>query len=262
MELTEEMFIKKKIMKKKIDYQKEQEKMFQQINQMKPLFQNKQIISLGFNCYVKIMLQKMNIDQETHFFDWIGSSTKYILQLLENGFDSILQKNNFQYLQTIQKEDGYVWTDNKYYLRFLHDFTQTYKKNTQQITDQQFQETYDKYKRRQKRFFETLQECELKQKTLLFIRIEEDQKDRIQTNNSDEISDLLQISSWIQKKHQNLSFYILLISRNSESCYQHPDDSHLVILSLKNKTEKTIYSVPTMIDILFQNKDFLKSSLL
>ena len=248
-------------MKKKTDYQKEQEKMFQQINKIKPLFQNKQMISLGFNCFIKVMLQKMKINQETNFFDWIGSSSNSILQLLQNDFDSILQKEHFQYLQTIQKEDGYVWTDTKYYLRFLHDFTQSYKKNTQPITDQQFQETYNKYKRRHKRFFETIQECHSTNKKLIFIRLEEDQKDRIQTNHPDEIPDLLQISDWIQKHYPNLSFYILFISRNSESCYQHSDDSHLIILSLKNKTEKTIYSVPTMIYILSENKEFIANIL-
>ena len=70
------------------------------------------------------------------------------------------------------------------------------------------------------------------------------------------MKDLLWISNWIQNQYPNLIFKIILISRNSES-YQHSDDSHLIILSKKNKTENTIYSVPTMIDILLENKDLI-----
>ena len=79
---------------KKNKYQKEQEKMFSQIKVIKPLLEKHKIISLGFNCFIKIFLNKMKIEQETQFFDWIGSSTWSIRLLLENHFDDLLQKEN------------------------------------------------------------------------------------------------------------------------------------------------------------------------
>lgn len=262
--MVEKMMRRRHIMKKKNKYELEQEKMFSQIQKIKPLFQNKQIISFGFNCYVKIMLQKMKIEQETQFFDWIGTSIWAILRLLKNSFESVLERDELKYIQTIQREDEYVWTDMKYYLRFPHDFQQTHKKDTLAMNDRFYKETKDKYERRAKRFLETLHECENKKKQIVFIRLEEDQKDRIKLPEypkiNDELPSLFEISQWIQKHYPNLSFYILFISRNSES-YQHSDDLHLIVLSLKNRNENTIYSVPTMIDILFENKDLIDNIL-
>ena len=254
--------MKRRQIQKKNEYKRQQEEMFRKIKVIKPLLEKHKIISLGFNCYVKIMLQKMKIEQETQFFDWIGSSTWSIRLLLEKHFDNLLQKDNFKYTQSIQKENEYVWTDEEYYLRFKHDFQQTHFQKTQNIKDEELNNVKIKYERRRERLFETLKEYENNKKTLLFIRLEEDFDKRIYLENhiniekEDEMKDLLWISNWIQNQYPNLIFKIILISRNSES-YQHSDDSHLIILSKKNKTENTIYSVPTMIDILLENKDLI-----
>jgi hypothetical protein len=247
---------------KKNKYQKEQEKMFSQIKVIKPLLEKHKIISLGFNCFIKIFLNKMKIEQETQFFDWIGSSTWSIRLLLENHFDDLLQKENLQYLQTIQKENEYVWTDQLYYLRFKHDFQQTHFKKTRQITNQEWKDVKEKYERRRERFFQTLQEYEKNKKILLFIRLQEDFDQRIypeihkNIEKEDEIKDLLWISNWIQNQYPNLLFKIILISQNkNQHSYIHESDSHLAILHTSNIN--TNYDVPMIVHVLHENKEFI-----
>ncbi len=257
--------IRRRIQKKN-EYQKTQEKMFSQIKVIKPLFEKHKMISLGFNCYIKIFLNKMKIEQETQFFDWIGSSTWSIRLLLENNFENLLQKENLKYLQTIQKENEYVWTDELYYLRFKHDFEQTHLKETKQITHQEWKEVKDKYERRKDRFIQILQEYEKNQKPLLFIRLQEDFDERIYLDHhiliqkEDEINDLLWISNWIQNQYPNLIFKIIFISRiTNQISHLHKTDSHLLILHTSNTN--TNYDVPMIVSILHENKEFIANIL-
>jgi hypothetical protein len=267
--MVEKMIRKKIFIRKKNEYEKQQEDMLFKINQMKYLFEKKQIISFGFNCFVKIMLQKMKIEQETHFFDWIGTSLWTLRVLLQNDFDSILEKDKLQYIQTVDEELGYVWTDVNYYIRLKHDFNQTYKKNTNKITEKQIVDTQHKYQRRKKRLLETFQECESKQKPVLFLRLEEDPIDRMNHDQyhkyepKDEMTESLLISAWLQKKYPQLIFHICLISRiQQKESFVHPDDPHILILCKKEINKDLIYHVPTMIDMFYENKEFLEKYLL
>lgn len=245
---------------KKSEYQKEQEKMFSQIKVIQPLLQKNKLISLGFNCFIKIFFNKMKLEQETHFFDWIGSSSWSIRLLLENKFENLLQKENFKYLQTIQKENEYVWTDELYYLRFKHDFEQTHLKETKQITNQEWNEVKIKYERRKIRFLQNLQEYEKNQKPILFIRLQEDFSERIypeslsHISKENEIEDLLWISNWIQNQYPNLIFKIIFISRNT-NIQSHFINKNLLILTTQKPNP--IYSVPTITEIFFENHKFL-----
>lgn len=251
---------------KKNEYQKKQERMFSQIKVIKPFFEKYTIFSFGFNCFIKIFLNKMKIEQETQFFDWIGSSTWSIRLLLENNFENLLQKENFKYLQTIQKENEYVWTDELYYLRFKHDFEQTHLKETKQITQQEWKEVKEKYERRKNRFLETFKTYEKNQKPILFIRLQEDFDQRIYLDHhihiqkEDEINDLLCISNWIQKQYPNLIYKIIFLSRiKDQTSHSHETDSHLFILHTLNKN--TNYDVPMIVSILHENKEFIANIL-
>ena len=88
---------------------------------VKKIFENYDLISLGYNCFPKLFIKKL-INKETHLFDYVGSSTWIILKLLENNFDNFLNKKFYYYPNKtfIPHNSSYNITNKKYYLRFIH----------------------------------------------------------------------------------------------------------------------------------------------
>jgi hypothetical protein len=127
------------------------------------LFENYEIVSLGYSCYPKLFINEI-IKKETNFFDWIGSSTWSIIKLLKNNFNNFLNKENYYYLNKIFKPHNHelLIYNKEYYIRFIHDGD--FLKNNEEWNNFE-----NKYTRRINRFNKLLKS----EKNLLFFYLEE-----------------------------------------------------------------------------------------
>lgn len=185
---------------------------------MNNIFENYKVISLGYDCYVKM---KFCPNQETHFFDYIGSSMWSINELLKNKFEDVL---NFDYFENLEiTKDTFYITNKKYYIRFPHDFksiTQIgkVKRITMKITEEIKKKFIDKYTRRISRFYDLLTGNE----KLLFIRKEE-HTNRIsypEYNEHIKYTEIYYIREFInilKKDYPNLNFKIIFFSFSQET---------------------------------------------
>ena len=78
------------------------------------------IISLGSNCYVKFFLKHIKYDQETYFFDNIGSPMWSVCELIKHNFEDVLNFNDYN-SEIINKGCARIVTNTKYNLKFKHD---------------------------------------------------------------------------------------------------------------------------------------------
>jgi len=251
--MLEEMMNRLKIQKKKQNeknFQMKKEKIVKWI-------QHIPVLSLGYNCFVKIFLQKINKEQETHFFDWLGSSMWSVRHLLENQFEHVTDKNQISYMHVLQKGNEYVWTHQQYYLRYLHDFEQSCKKKTKDITEKEWNDFIQKYNRRAERFLSTLQ----KSPKILFIRLEEVKENRIHYpqyesfTQKNEIEELESVSTWIRNSYPNLIYKIIYIERYSFGPSQIDEkDSNILIVRKLKKNGDLQYRVQTLVDIFIENE--------
>jgi len=168
------------------------------------------IISLGSNCYVKFFLKHINYEQETYFFDNIGSPMWSVCDLINNNFDDVLNFNDYN-SEMIIKGSARIATNKKYNLKFKHDLRDL-RGGCNGVEFVKFKETYN---RRIKRFQDLL----LSEHNVLFIRFEEIKENRIINKSYDEknkISELEYIklfSEFITTNFPNLKFKIVFISK-------------------------------------------------
>lgn len=185
---------------------------------MNNIFENYKIISLGYDCTIKMTWCK---NQETHFFDYIGSSMWSINKLLQNKFEDSLNLDLFKNIEILN--GMYSMTNKKYYLRFHHDFKFTaqigqVKKMTMRIPEEIKDNFVEKYTRRINRFYDLLNGNE----KVLFIRKEED-LNRIkypEYNEYIKYSEIYYIKQFIkiiQEKFPKLKFKIIFISFSQET---------------------------------------------
>ena len=130
---------------------------------IKKLFENYEIVSLGYSCYPKIFIKKI-IKKETHFFDYLGSSTWSIINLLNNNFDNFFNKKKYYYLNGKFKpyDKNFLIYNKEYYIRFVHD-------NDFLKSGNAWNEFKNKYTRRFLRFNKLLKS----ENKLLFLYLEE-----------------------------------------------------------------------------------------
>ena len=184
------------------------------------------IISLGSNCYVKMFLESHLKKEETQFFDYIGSSMWSINELLKNDFQGLYDYKNFVKKHILNKGDKYIFTNILYYIRFKHDFNQNFNSNINDIKeDLKFSEFVKKYKRRQKRFMEILNNSK---ETILFIRYEEDNKDRVKYyEEKDELEFIYEFMKILKTINPNKKFFFILLSH--EKSLEDKDNNLLVV---------------------------------
>uniref|UniRef100_A0A6C0E1T5 Papain-like cysteine peptidase n=1 Tax=viral metagenome TaxID=1070528 RepID=A0A6C0E1T5_9ZZZZ len=183
------------------------------------------IISLGSNCYIKMFLDSHLKKEETQFFDYIGTSMWSINELIKNDFQGLYDYKNFEKKHILNKGDKYIFTNNLYYVRFKHDFNQNFSSNVNDIKeDKKFLEFVNKYKRRQKRFMEILNSKE----NILFIRYEEDNKDRIKYyEEKDEIEFIYEFMKILKTINPNKKFFFILLSH--EKSLEDKDNNLFVV---------------------------------
>ena len=169
------------------------------------------IISLGSNCYIKFFLKHIKYEQETFFFDNIGSPMWSVCELIKNNFDDVLNFNDYN-SEMINKGCARIVTNTKYNLKFKHDLRDL-RTGSNGVEFVKFKETYD---RRIKRFQDLLSSSE---DNVLFIRFEEIKENRMINKSYDEknkISELEYIklfSEFITSNFPNLKFKIVFISK-------------------------------------------------
>ena len=221
------------------------------------------IISLGSNCYVKMFLDSVNFKTETQFFDFIGSSMWAINELFKENFNDLFEDG----IDSLEKkrimcsgDDQYILTHKKYYLRFKHDFKQNFDSEIKEnIKTSDFKNVRDKYERRKERLIDILKDDK---KTLLFIRYEEEQQDRIKygEDKKSEIEYIYEFIEIIKQKYPSKKFCILFLSHTMDN--DDKRNENLIILknvkriNIWTESSKKIRNTIEQNEIL-QNQNFL-----
>lgn len=122
------------------------------------------LISLGPNCFIKNFLRFLEMDQETHFFDHIGSTLWSLYDLFDNDFAHLFDKNDYVNMHVLQ--NAHIISNRRYYLNFKHDFLQRFEGGSVYIHHGHFINFKQKYERRISRFKSLLQSG----KRILFLR--------------------------------------------------------------------------------------------
>ncbi len=225
-----------------------------------PLILSKyRVLSLGCSCYTKIFMTSIGVNQETQFFDYIGSPMSTINNLINNDFKNLFEYEDYKNMEVLSNvDDGYNITHKKHYLVIRHDFRQTHKKITPNVTFPEFRAFKDKYTRRIQRWKELLQY----EKSILFIRYEQYTnfvkhdifKDKFE---KDELSYLQEFSSLIKTKYPNLKFNILFFYSNIENSYY--DNIHNIFVLKNNQTNYDFTNCHNKLhQICLENIDLLK----
>ena len=216
------------------------------------------IISLGSNCYVKMFLESIKRSDETHFFDYIGSSMWAINDLFKEDFKDLFDDgiDVLEKKRILTKGDQYILTHKKYHIRFKHEFKQQkfYSEIKENIKLEDFNKTRDKYIRRKERLKDILNNNQ----TLLFIRYEEDQENRIQhfEDKKSEIEYIYEFIEIIKEKYPLKKFCILLLSHNLEN--EDKRNENLIILKNIEKINIWVESPAKIKNTIEKNKKFIE----
>lgn len=235
---------------------------------------NYKIISLGFNCFIKMFTNDIGIKQETNFFDYIGTSMWAINKLFENNFANLFNEDDYENLK-IQTDNLIVITNKHYYFRFLHDFKNNtninlIKCNIDKIIDQKIIDDvkvqFYKFKEVYERRIIRLKDLLIKEKKILFIRLEETMHKRIIYDEyksyfeKPELDYIIDYSKMIKINYPNLHFKIIYISKIHDNKYM--IENNLIILNSKNVAiDDWTQSTNGLKELFRINKEFLDSNL-
>ncbi len=193
-------------------------------------------LSIGSTCFIKKFMLSIGINQETEYFDYIGTPVWAMTDLIQNNkLDKIFNYNDYKNIKILNdKEDSYNITHIPYFLIFKHDFTQTHKKITQPLSFLQFNDFKAKYTRRATRFNNYLNNSS----SILFIRYEQYKnyiihdmyKDKYE---KDELTQLREFSIMLKEKYPNLTFNIIFFYSNIENSFY--DNIHNILILKNNK---------------------------
>lgn len=174
------------------------------------------IISLGYNCFIKKYLDYKYVKTETSFFDYIGTSMWTINELINNDFKDLFDINDYKLLKILNK---YTVVNKKYYIRVPHCLDNNLKN---------FNIFKDKYERRIIRLQTQLKE----NKKILFIRLEENMLNReIYPEYKDkfkktELEYIYEFCDLMKIKYPKLEIKFIYISKNHETKI----DNNIIIL--------------------------------
>jgi len=212
------------------------------------------IISLGSNCYPK-KFKSLFKSEETHFFDWLGSSMWAVCNLIETNFDNVFFDNDsITKLINYKTDKEPIIMEKKYYLRIIHDDIKINDNNL-------FIELKKKYNRRGKRFMEILNSLK-ENKKILFIRLQEYVKgkviypDYIDKFKIDEKNYVIKLSNLLKTMFGN-NFRIIYINDN----YNYYDENTNIIYIRTQITKLNWDNADIQIkNLLNNNLNLLKKS--
>lgn len=221
------------------------------------------VISLGCNCYFKAYYSYyLKIEEETNFFDYIGSSMWSMIDIFENDkfIDIFSSKDDFDNMEILKSDEKYIITNKKYYIRFKHEFKHNYYiySNPNNILEKNFTKVKESYERRYYRLIEYLSSM----KKLLFIRLEEEHDNRILYDEyngkykNTELYYLKSLSRHFKEKYSKLDFRIIYFSYSEKDNIYLQDDK-IIIIVIKNKKLKYETCFKDFDILFFENYNFL-----
>ena len=181
-------------------------------------------ISIGFSCGPKFFISTVQ-DENYYVFDHIGTSMWSIIELINNNFKDFSSKQ-YMTIMHITKDDKPMYTNTKYYVRFLHE--QIKKKFD-------FKNFKNKYDRRIGRFFKLLEDYGKNNKILCFLRTEENHINRIIPDEHKDKYDepeyyyLCEFSNLIKNKYPMMKFVIIYINYSEKSDFD--KDNNIICFS-------------------------------
>ena len=223
------------------------------------------IQSLGYNCYSKMYLESIKIKQETNFFDYIGTSLWGIIDLLDDNFEGMFDKNNYKIMNImIDEPDKYLVVNTKYFFRCKHEFKKTLSQNFDNpeilekniIDETELDDYFEKMKRRRDRFINMFSN----DSNLLFLRYEEDPFGLISVH-SDKIKNqymdnLIILSGIFKKMNPKKKIIILNISyRNDKTEYI--KDDNIIKIKMKKRIDNWINASKLIDDVIKDERTFL-----
>ncbi len=228
------------------------------MNELISKFDN--VISLGYNCYTKLYLNKIGMEQETHFFDYIGTSTWSIIDMFKNNFEGVFDPNEYKITQVMFKgPDKYLVVNQKYFIRCKHEFPKSLEnENELRINKLELKDFLEKLERRKERFLNMLRN----DKSLLFIRYEEDPYGRIPFHNYDEkykvpiVENLKQIINIFQSFNSKKKIYIMDLSYKHHKS-EFLKDSNIIKIKMDERIPRWEYAHNYIIDALKKEEELL-----
>lgn len=222
---------------------------------------NNNLISLGYNCFFKKFLKsKLRFKKETNFFDNIGISMWSINELLSNDFEDFFNPTHYKQIKIKNNENVGFLSNTKYYVRFPHDLeTVKFNKN---YNGKYFNDFISMYSRRKTRLYELL----INSRKVIFLRLEEDNNDRIiypeyeEKMKTTEFDNLLVFTEIIKKKFPSLNFVTIFVSRTKETNI-YTSSNIIVLNSGAYKVNDWKKSQDELENILLSNYDYIKTFL-
>jgi len=185
------------------------------------------------------------MNQETQFFDYIATSVWSIIELLENDFEGMFDKENYKIVNLMKDgDDQFIVINTRYFIRCKHEFKKTLNQKfmvenykEKKIDDKELDDFIETMKRRKERFLNLFSS----NKSILFLRYEEDPTGRLDFPEYEEkmripfIDNLKKLSDVFKKMNPSKKVFILDVShRNEKSEYM---EEHRII---KIKMEKRV----------------------
>jgi len=205
------------------------------------------VSSLGYNCYTKLYFNSRKMDQETQFFDYIGTSVWSIIDLLNNDFEGMFDKSNYKIMNVMKTGDDnqFLVVNEKYFVRCKHEFKKTLDRkfgpeilNEYEINKDELDDFIEKMKRRKERFMNML----ANNNSLLFIRYEEDPTGRLDLKQFDEkfnlsyIDNLKILSDMFKKINPEKKIVILDISHRHDKT-EHIKEYGIIKLRMRKRID-------------------------
>lgn len=140
-------------------------------------------ISLGYSCHVKVFIdmifEKERMPNPRLPFDWIGTSMWSICKLLETKFDQFTDTSVIDQRKRFTDAPKLYITNTLYNTPFLHDYGKD-GTDISTISEEKWEKVEDDYKRRIERLYQLLDATKHLNKTIVFLRLEQDKRKRIE----------------------------------------------------------------------------------
>jgi hypothetical protein len=214
-------------------------------------------VSLGFNCHVRVFINKLGQYDEKHYerqiFDWLGTRMWSICELLENNFSDLLLKDLLQPIRIFKKERTEYSYNMKYGVGIFHDLG----KDPRKISNEVHAKAEETYIRRVERWNELLK----KGTPIVFLRLEQDLTERNPVPSFERpLSEKEYLEAFADRmKAQEVNYRIVYLNYSEENHW----DAERRICYLKYTEKRTGSPInATQIEsCIDKNKDFIKASL-
>lgn len=213
---------------------------------------NGTLLSLGYSCSPKKVIDIIKGKGPSHYFDWVGSSAWYI----NNHFLSENHEIKYEDLEVQKVRKYFVVVHPEYYLRLVHIISPFNIKKEEKVN-----EVLQSFERKRERFINALKEAGENNKTICFLRVAEPMEDRVIPEDKkhyyekEEEEHLAEFQAQIKEKY-NVDSKVILFTTTKET--QKVGN----VLVLKSEKEiRYIHANKKMSKVLYNNKELVKEFL-